>query len=197
MTMNITFSIKMFNTCCDLEYNQGHCRGVDYHKPTCQWCWNDIGCIWLTCSLTQLVHSYFAKTQPCGLDFTRRNWTKVNTYHLLLSSSSDFWGFFFASMSLHVKVNSLAFVIRNCRPYTSKFVSHVATAVWLKQQSASSKKKAMRINMESKSGTWKREKKQKMARLRVKSICGSLTMRQRAALAIICHWMHNLQAGQN
>ena len=130
-------------------------RGVDYHTLACQWRVEMTSGVfgsqaWLACS-------YFAKVQPCGSDFTHRNRAQVNTYHLLLSS--------FFLFNVWVKVNSLTFAIGNFCPYSSKFVSqHVAAAVWLKQQSTSSQKAVWR-KMESKSGIWKRENKQKMARL--------------------------------
>ena len=127
------------------------------HPHTPMACWNDIGRVRLTGSWAWLACSYFTKVQPCGPDFTHQSRAQVNTYHLLLSS--------FVHCHVWVKVNSLAFVIGNFHPYSSEFVSqHVSAAVWLKQQSTSSKK-VMQRKRENKSGIWKRENKQKMARL--------------------------------
>ena len=53
------------------------------HTRTPVACWNDVGRIWLTGSPALLACSYFSKAQPCELDFTHRNQTQVNTYHLL------------------------------------------------------------------------------------------------------------------
>ena len=101
-------------------------------------CWNGVGRILLTGSQAWLACSYFTKAQPWGPDFTHRNLTQVNTYHLLLSS--------FVRFHVRVKVNSLAFAIRTFCPYSSKFISHVAAAVRLKaalslQQKSNMKKK--------------------------------------------------------
>ena len=130
--------------------------------------------------------SYFAKAQPCGSDFTHRNRTQVNTRLLLSSFFSP--AFMFESR--------LAFAIGNFRPYLSKFVlQHVAAAVRLMQQSASrGKRKANPVyGKETENG-----KTPGSEQPVVKSVCGSLTMRRRAALAIIvCRWMHNLQVGGN
>ena len=98
-------------------------------------CWNDVGHIRLTGSQAWLACSYFAKVQPCGLDFTHWNQTQENTYRLLLSS--------FVHFLVWVRVNGLTFVIRNFRPYLSEFVSqHIATAVWQQKSNAEKKVKA-------------------------------------------------------
>ena len=102
-------------------------------------CRNGVGCILLTVSQARLVCSYFATTQLCRPDFTHWNRTQVNTYRQLLSS--------FVRFPVGVKVNSLAFTIRNFHSHSSEFVSqHVAAAVQLKaaislQQKSNTKKK--------------------------------------------------------
>ena len=58
--------------------------------------------------------SYFAKAQPCRLDFTHGNQTQVNTYCLLLSS--------FVGFHVGVKVYSLTFVIGYFHLYSREFV---------------------------------------------------------------------------
>ena len=154
---------RELNPLCDLDFHDSnpifsymtHDQGCRLpHTCTPVACWNDVGHIQLTGSW--VVYSYFAKAQSCRPDFTHRNQTQVNTSDLLLSC--------FVCFHVRVKVNSLAFAIENFCPYSRNFVLHVAAAVWLKQQSASTKK-AMRRKKESKSGIWKRENKQKMARL--------------------------------
>ena len=123
------------------------------HACTSVACLNGIRHIELTCSWALLACSYFTKVQPCRLDFILRNQAQVNTFHVLLLSFVCF----------HVRVNSLAFTIRNFRPYSSEFVSHVASVVRLKQHSASSKKS--NAEKKGKQTQYKeREKKQKMAR---------------------------------
>ena len=92
------------------------------HACTPVVCWNDVGHIQLTGSWARLASSYLAKAQGCRPDFTYGSWTQVNTSCLLLSS--------FVRFHVWVKVSSLAFVIRNFRPYPSEFVSqHVAAGL--------------------------------------------------------------------
>ena len=156
------------------------------HTRTSVACWNYIWCVRLTGSRAQLVCSYFTKAQQSGPDFTHPNQTPVNAYCQLLSS--------FVPFHVRVKVSSLTFVIGNFR------MSLLLFGFSSNQPPA---KKAMRRKKESKSDTWKRENKQKMARLLEvssqwwrSSVCGSLTMRWRAASTIIiCQWVQNLQVG--
>ena len=158
-------------------------------------CWNGVGRIQWTGLQARLACPYFTKAQPRRLDFTHRNQTQVNTYHLLLSS--------FVRFRVGVKVNSLAFTIGNFRPYLSEFVSqHVAGAVRLKaalilqqKSNANKKGKANPVYITKKKQTEK-GKTPGSEQPVVKSICGSLMMRQRAASVIIIHHrMHNLQVG--
>ena len=97
--------------CMASQMNSGHYMQESKlpRARTPEACWNDIGCIWLTCSRARPACSYFTKTQPCGPDFLRKNWTQVNTYHLLLFSVVHF--------HVQVKVNSLAFAIGNFHHY--------------------------------------------------------------------------------
>ena len=118
------------------------------HTRTSVACWNYIWCVRLTGSRAQLVCSYFTKAQQSGPDFTHRNQTPVNTYSQLLSS--------FVPFHVRVKVSGLTFVIGNFR------MSLLLFGFSSNQPPA---KKAMRRKKESKSGTRKRESKQKMARL--------------------------------
>ena len=149
-------------------------------------CWNDVGRIRLTGSRAQLACSYFVKVQPSRPDFTHQNRTQVNAYHLLLSS--------FVHCHVWVKVNSLAFMIQNFRPYSSKFVSqHVAAAAISLQQKNNTEKKGKQIRRMKKRKQTVNGKTPGSEQPVVKSVCGSLTMRRRAASAtIVRHWMHKL-----
>ena len=166
-------------------------QGVDYHMQMA--CWNGVGRILLTGSQAWLACSYFTKAQPWGPDFRHQNRTEVNTYHLLLAS--------FVGFSVGVRVSSLAFAIRNFHPYSSEFVSHVTAAVQLKaalslQQKSYVKKKGKQIRYTKKRKQTENGKTPGSEQPVVKSVCGSLTMRWRAASTIIiCQWVHNLQVG--
>ena len=92
---------------------------------------------------------------------------------------------------------------RDFRPYSCEFVSqHVTAAIQLKQQSASSNKamqrKGKQIRYMKKRKQTENGKTPGSEQPVVKSVCGSLMMRQRVASAIIVRcWMHNLQVGGN
>ena len=116
-------------------------------------------------------------------------------YRLLLSS--------FVCFHVEVKVNSLAFAIPNFLPYSSKFFSHVTAGVWLKaavslQWKSNAKKKRKQTRNIKKRKQTENSKTPVSEQPVVKSICSSLTMRRRAASAIIVHRkMHNLQVGRS
>ena len=102
-------------------------------------------------------------------------------------------------------VNSLPFVIRNFHPYSSKFVlQHVTAAVQLtaainlqQKSNVEKKTKANMIYMKKRKQT-ENGKTPGSEQPVVKSVCGSLTMRWRAAMVIIVRcWMHNLQLRGN
>ena len=150
-------------------------------------CWNDIRRIPLTGSRARLVCSYFTKAQLCGPDFTHWNWTQENTHHLLLSS--------FVRFHVWVQVNSLTFVIGNFHPYSSEFISQMAISL---QQKSNTEKKGKQIWRMKKRKETENDKTPGSEQPVAKSVCGSLTMRRRAASAtIVCRWMHNLQVGRN
>ena len=155
--------------------------------------WNDVRRTWLTGSWAQLVCSYFTRVQPCRLDLTHRNRTQVNTYCLLLSS--------FVCFHVKVKVSSLAFAIRNFRPYSSEFVSHVAAAVGL--SSNQSPAKQQRREKRKANPVYEKESKQKVARqlkwaASVEERLWLTNDEAKSGICVIIHcWMHNLQVGGN
>ena len=155
------------------------------HARTPAACWNDVGHIRFTGSQARLACSYFANVQQCRLDLTYQNRTQVNAYCLLLSSFVHF----------HVRVKAMG----NFRPYSSEFVSqHVPAAAISLQQKSNTEKKGKQTRRMKKRKETENDKTPESEQPVAKSVCGSLTMRRRAALAtIVCRWMHNLQVGRN
>ena len=117
--------------------------------------WHQVYSVTIFTSRASMFIFHSSVTVRAGLDTSKSNtskWLPSAIFYLLLGS-------------LHVQVNSLVFVTRNFHPCSTYFISqHVANAVHLQQQSASSKNATWR-EKESKSSIRKREKKQKMARL--------------------------------
>ena len=136
-----------------------------------------------------------SKTMQAGVYMSKSDISKHSS-----SATFIFFSLFFC-FHVWVKVNSLAFVMRNFRPYPSKFVSHVTAAVQLKQQSPSRKKKKKQCREKKKQILYMKKRKETENGMTpgseqpvVKSICGSLMMRWRAASAIIVRcWIYNLQ----
>ena len=133
-----------------------------------------------------------SKVQPCGPDFTCQNRIQVNTYCLLLSS--------FVCFNVWVKVNSLLLRLGiSVHTWANSFHYMSLLLLGLKQQSASSRKAAWRKKGKHFWYMKKRKQTENSETLGskqpvVKSVCCSLTMRRRAASAIIVrHWMHNLE----
>ena len=83
----------------------------------------------------------------------------------------------------------------NFRPYSSEFVSyHVAAAISLQQKSNAQKKKGKQIWYMKKRKQAENGKTPGSEQPVMKSVCGSLTMRRRAASAIIVRHRTSLNA---
>ena len=128
--------------------------------------------------------SYVAKVQPYELDFTHQNQAQVNTYHLLLD-------LLFASMFESMSVALLPRSGISVHALVISFHNMLLLLFGLSSNQPPATKKTIAEKREKQIWYMKKRKQTENGKTPgseqpvMKSICSSLTMTQRAALAII------------